>query len=234
MSACRANFWAVGSGKGGVGKSVVTANLAIALAQKGKKCVILDADLGGANQHTILGMPYPRTSLADLFSRTVPSLKEILLPTPIPNLWLISGAHAQLDMANPKHALKELVTSRGAKTGFHVEHILSRNAENLALFDGDDERFDQQRNLLGGILLLKGKDNISSNNEVYAEKLKSYANSLYWNETLRQDTYQSKLDFKAFITTHKLEFRPLDKFGPKELEERQRLLFELLRLIWAA
>lgn len=134
----------------------------------------------------------------------------------------------------PKQALKELVTSRGAKTGFHVEHILSRNAENLALFDGDDERFDQQRNLLGGILLLKGKDNISSNNEVYAEKLKSYANSLYWNETLRQDTYQSKLDFKAFITTHKLEFRPLDKFGPKELEERQRLLFELLRLIWAA
>lgn len=134
----------------------------------------------------------------------------------------------------PKHALKELVTSRGAKTGFHVEHILSRNAENLALFDGDEERFDQQRNLLGGILLLKGKDNISSNNEVYAEKLKSYANSLYWNETLRQDTYQSKLDFKGFIKTHDLAFRPLDKFGPVELEERQRLLFELLRLIWSA
>jgi hypothetical protein len=134
----------------------------------------------------------------------------------------------------PKHALKELVTSRGSKTGFHVEHILSRNPENLALFDGDDERFDQQRNLLGGILLLKGKDNISSNNEVYAEKLKSYANSLYWNETLRQDTYQSKLDFKDFIKTHDLAFRPLDKFGPVELEERQRLLFELLRLIWSA
>jgi hypothetical protein len=69
---------------------------------------------------------------------------------------------------------------------------------------------------------------------VYAEKLKSYANSLYWNETLRQDTYQSKLDFKDFIKTHDLAFRPLDKFGPVELEERQRLLFELLRLIWSA
>lgn len=134
----------------------------------------------------------------------------------------------------PKHALKELVTSRGVKTGFHVEHILSRNAENLALFEGDEERFEQQRNLLGGILLLKGRDNISSNNEVYAEKLKSYANSLYWNETLRQDTYQSKLDFKCFIETNKLGFRPLDQFGPQELEERQRLLFELLRLIWVA
>lgn len=105
----RPRLWAVGSGKGGVGKSVVTANLAIALAQKGQKCVILDADLGGANQHTLLGMPNPRTSLADLFSRTVSSLHEILLPTPVPNLWLISGARAKLDMANPKHALKEKV-----------------------------------------------------------------------------------------------------------------------------
>jgi flagellar biosynthesis protein FlhG len=100
---------AIGSGKGGVGKSVVTANLAIALAQQGKKCAILDADLGGANQHTILGMQNPSVSLADLFSRTVPSLQKLLLPSPIPNLWLISSGRAQLDMANPKHALKEKV-----------------------------------------------------------------------------------------------------------------------------
>lgn len=45
--------------------------------------------------------------------------------------------------------------TRRAKTGFHVEHILSRNAENLALFDGDEERFDNERNRLGGVLLLK-------------------------------------------------------------------------------
>ena len=37
-------------------------------------------------------------------------------------------------------------------------------------------------------MLLKGKDNISSNNEPYSEKLKSYANTLYRNETLRGDT----------------------------------------------
>lgn len=133
---------------------------------------------------------------------------------------------------NMKHELKELVTSRGAKTGFHVEHILSRNEENLSLYDGDEERFEQERNLLGGILLLKGKDNISSNNEVYSDKLKSYANSLYWNETLRQDTYQSKLDFRDFIKENSLNFRHLDSFGPTELEERQRLLFDLASLIW--
>ncbi len=115
-------IWAIGSGKGGVGKSVVTANLAIALAQQGKKCAILDADLGGANQHTILGMSNPSVSLADLFSRAVPSLRDLLLPTPIPNLWLISSGRTKLDMANPKHALKEKVIRQlGA---LEMDHVL--------------------------------------------------------------------------------------------------------------
>jgi len=57
----------------------------------------------------------------------------------------------------------------GTKTGFHVEHILSRNAENLDLFGKDEVAFEQERNRLGGILLLKGKDNISSNYESYSD-----------------------------------------------------------------
>lgn len=133
-----------------------------------------------------------------------------------------------------KHALQELVTSRGVRTGFHVEHILSRNAESLAAFDGDDDRFEVERNRLGGVLLLKGKDNISSSNELFADKLKSYANTLYWNETLRADTYHSKLDFRYFTEEQQLAFKAIEKFGPDELEERQRLLFELSALIWSA
>lgn len=132
-----------------------------------------------------------------------------------------------------KHELKELVTLRGVKTGFHVEHILSRNTENLALFNNDEERFEQERNRLGGILLLKGKDNISSNNEVYSKKLKSYANTLYWNETLRDDSYKSKLDLKSFIDDNNLAMRAMDTFGPNELEERQKLLYDMVGLIWA-
>jgi hypothetical protein len=131
-----------------------------------------------------------------------------------------------------RQELKDLVTSRGAKSGFHIEHILSQNAENLRAFDDDEDRFEQERNRLGGVLLLKGKDNISSNNEKYAKKLKSYANTLYWNETLREDAYKSKLDFKDFIKTHGLSLRAMEAFGPGELEERQKLLFELCQLIW--
>ncbi len=133
---------------------------------------------------------------------------------------------------NAKHPVADLVTRTGAKTGFHVEHILSRNGENLALFDDDEERFEQERNRLGGILLLKGKDNISSGNESYAEKLKSYANTLYWNETLRTDSYQAKLDMTELRRKYSLDLKPLDHFGPDELEYRHRILFDLIGIIW--
>ena len=56
---------------------------------------------------------------------------------------------------NPKHPIADLVTRTGARTGFHVEHILSWNTQNKALFDDDEERFKQERNRLGGILLLR-------------------------------------------------------------------------------
>lgn len=133
---------------------------------------------------------------------------------------------------NPKHPIADLVTKTGAKTGFHVEHILSWNDENKELFDGDEERFEQERNRLGAILLLKGKDNISSSNESYREKLKSYANTLYWNETLRADSYKSKLDMTALKDRFGLELEPLDKFGPEQVEARQKLLFKLVEIIW--
>jgi uncharacterized protein with ParB-like and HNH nuclease domain len=139
---------------------------------------------------------------------------------------------AQKMNLNPKHSMADLVNRTGVKTGFHVEHILSWNEENKALFDQDEERFEQERNRLGGILLLKGKDNISSNNEPYRDKLKSYANTLYWNETLRADSYKSKLDMTALKAELGDDLQPLDTFGPEELEARHRLLFKLVGIIW--
>ncbi|SFN25263.1 DUF262 domain-containing protein [Marinobacter pelagius] len=133
---------------------------------------------------------------------------------------------------NMKHSISDLVSKTGAKTGFHIEHILAHNEENMALFEGDEERFDMERNRLGGILLLKGKDNISSNNEAYSDKLKTYANTLYWNETLRADAYKSKLDMTQLKERFGLELEPIDHFGPDELEARQKLLFKIASIIW--
>lgn len=131
-----------------------------------------------------------------------------------------------------KQSLYNLVMNTGSKNGFHVEHILSENSENKALFNNDDEYFERERNRLGGLLLLKGRDNSSSNNEPYKKKLKSYANTLYWNETLREDTYKSKRDFNEMMKRHNLNFKPINVFGSHELEERHKLLFEMIKKIW--
>ena len=48
---------AIGSGKGGVGKSTVTANLAVALVRMGKKVGLIDADIYGPSQPTLLAAP---------------------------------------------------------------------------------------------------------------------------------------------------------------------------------
>jgi len=72
--------FSVTSGKGGVGKTNISVNLAVALAKRGKRVVLIDADLGLANVDVILGLN-PVHNLFHLFHEGT-SLKDILFPTP--------------------------------------------------------------------------------------------------------------------------------------------------------
>jgi len=96
----------IGGGKGGVGKSLISANLGIELARRGKRVVLVDADLGGANLHTTLGVEVPRRTLSDFVERKVSHIEEVVTPTGIANLGLVSGALDHLDAANPRYAQK--------------------------------------------------------------------------------------------------------------------------------
>ncbi len=100
-------IWAIGGGKGGVGKSVVTSNLGVALARRGRRTVVVDADLGAANLHTLLGVDGPARTLSDFLNREVEHLEDVMVETPEPNLRLISGSRALIGMANPRHAQKQ-------------------------------------------------------------------------------------------------------------------------------
>lgn len=102
-----ANIWAIGGGKGGVGKSALTTGIAMTLAGQGQRCIMIDADLGGANLHTFLGMSPPHHTISDLLRDPGKTLQDILLATPFANLSLISGARAIHNVANLKHMQKE-------------------------------------------------------------------------------------------------------------------------------
>ncbi|MEW6326678.1 MAG: P-loop NTPase [Thermodesulfobacteriota bacterium] len=99
-------MWAIGGGKGGVGKSVLTLALSIWLAKLGRKVIVVDADLGGANLHILLGIRYPSVTLQDFISKKADKLDDVLIDTPHENLKLICGADDMLSLANPKYTQK--------------------------------------------------------------------------------------------------------------------------------
>ena len=71
---------AVTSGKGGVGKTFVSANLAAALAKRGHRVLVLDADLGLANLDVVLNL-YPKVTLHDVFTGKA-TLEEAIVRAP--------------------------------------------------------------------------------------------------------------------------------------------------------
>lgn len=137
-----------------------------------------------------------------------------------------------IDMQN---SVSDISKKTGKITGYHIEHILSHNETNRSYFQSDEE-FEEKRNQLGGLLLLMGINNISSGNEEYEDKLKTYSNGLMWGHSLCEEFYHSNLNFTKFNEKLQKEygvsFKPYQKFDKEALEERSKLLYQLVKIIW--
>ena len=84
-------IWSVAGGKGGVGRSLMAANLAIHLSRAGRRIILLDLDLQGGNLHNYLGFTRLPHSLGDFASGAAHRLGDLLLETASKRLRLIGG-----------------------------------------------------------------------------------------------------------------------------------------------
>lgn len=84
---------------------MVSTNLALALAARGQRVLLVDADLGGANAHSVLGVAPPLVTLSDVIARRS-TLDDVAVATPYENLRFVSGALDDVGVANPNHAAK--------------------------------------------------------------------------------------------------------------------------------
>ena len=97
---------AFGGGKGGSGKTSLTAGLGLCLAAMGRSVILVDGDLGGANLNTALGSPEAKHTSVDFFIRRDLAVEDLITPTRFKNLRFISGQGGVLGLANPKYSQK--------------------------------------------------------------------------------------------------------------------------------
>ncbi|TWU33457.1 hypothetical protein Q31b_57740 [Novipirellula aureliae] len=147
-------------------------------------------------------------------------------------LWIADNLNCQLH-----DTLYNYVCGTGKSNAYHVEHILSRNDESRSQFivDGefDEAMFENERNRFGGLLLLKGQDNISSGNELYIDKLRTYTGSApYLAQTLVADFYKSNSAMVQLKQNTALEFLAASMFTREVLENRSTLLYKIATITW--
>ena len=123
----------IASGKGGVGKSLLAANLAIVLARAGRRVVLADLDFGGANLHLILGIRGVTAGVGSFITSSDVEIEDVMRETDYENLLFIPGDGEIPGIANLSSAQKRrlqrrlrkldtdvLVLDLGAGTSFNV------------------------------------------------------------------------------------------------------------------
>ena len=102
----------VGGGKGGIGKSFVSANLAVCLARRGHSVALVDLDLGAANLHTCLGVANPKVGIFDFVNSRIEDLRDVAVETGIPGLRLYGGGQEFWQQVRPQSVQKVRLISK--------------------------------------------------------------------------------------------------------------------------
>jgi len=113
---------AVGGGKGGVGKSMVASNIALMLAERSYRTLLVDVDLGAANLHSFLGMEGSKLSLSSYLKGEIDDFERLITPTAVDGLDIVTGARDSLDVADMEG--ENLLRLQKALYGMNYDYIL--------------------------------------------------------------------------------------------------------------
>ncbi len=233
-------IWAVGGGKGGTGKSFISSSLAIHLSSLKEDVVLIDADLGGPNLHTFLGMEESDIDLGHFFTNKVAKLQDTISLTPFEGLRLIKGTENVLFTSNINYYKKLKL----------IRHIKTFNAKRVIIDIGTGTSYNCIDFFLlsnPGILVVNPEPTAIENAYYFLKSciiriLKFYIDHYGIQDLAKkvsdqiQDTSKSIYSFFSEIISHDkfyadLLYRALQRFNPcliinKARDERDVLLGE--------
>ena len=231
-------IWAVGGGKGGTGKSFVAASLALHLASLDREVVLVDADLGAPNLHTLLGVRASHPDLGDFLTNTVPSLEEAAVETPYHGLRIVKGSENILFIANLNHYKKLRL----------LRQLRQLKTQNVILDLGTGSSFNTLDFFLSanpGVVVATPEPTAIENTYLFLKSCIMRVLKLYMDHYKIQDLHQKMLDqieknsqslygfFKSLMETDRsygtILYRALRGFRPclvmnKTRDERDVLL----------
>jgi flagellar biosynthesis protein FlhG len=175
----RIKLWSIGGGKGGIGKSIVSLGLGICLARLGKKVILIDGDLGGANLHTLMGVRYPQVTLEHFLLKKVPRLEDTIIETSVEGIGLICGADDILGAANPTYAQKirllrqmeelpaqYIILDLGAGSSFNLLDFFNYSPGKIVLFTSQATSLQNAYGFLKSALYRKLSREFAKDDEV--------------------------------------------------------------------
>jgi flagellar biosynthesis protein FlhG len=178
----------IGGAKGGIGKSTFATNLGIYLSSLGKRTVLVDLDLGGANLHLYLGERFLKYTINDYLNKNVPSISDIMISTKYgPDL--VGGGSSQLGSANINfsrklkllRAIKQIeadyiIVDLGADTSYNIIDFFLAADHGIVLTTCDPPSYLDAYNLIKVSLFRKLNRIFGTESE-----LRKYKNSdLLW------------------------------------------------------
>jgi flagellar biosynthesis protein FlhG len=117
----RPHMVAFAAGRGGTGRSLIAANVAVYLAQTGKKVVAVDADPAGGPLHLLLGAARPPRGFGEFLRGRAEALHELVVDTPVAGVGLVGGEGSTFGTSKPKQTTKAVMA---ALASLEVDYVV--------------------------------------------------------------------------------------------------------------